>query len=383
MAEDKKPETTGAGGVAADKDPGAPIPKDAIDPELIRLARKKTPIGIVTCAGVIFLCVFFIYLLNADRRFGGAGDAPASATPADVAAGKVSTDQLVTVQGELMMAHSIRVGAEKKSLGLRVTPLRGTAETVWVVLDGDGYTKPTMGTFTGRLRDLDDLPFAHTVRDYVAAHPQPVFATAAATRAGFASNKVASVSGDQLDVRDSDRVGFEIIDPSAAIVVCTFNEKHETVDDCSKELHNAGIPTTPTPRSGRDQAYFDVTGIDNAVATMTTKLEAAKLWGTRVDPVTRHYDTTWAKLKTSSPAGFTVDTTTIPDAQIDLIGLYVVRSIPATAYAVILGEHPQDYWYVMPVTVLLTIIGLLFIWALVRAVKRDLLGPKPAPEPAA
>ena len=31
---------------------------------------------------------------------------------------------------------------------------------------------------------------------------------------------------------------------------------------------------------------------------MTTKLEAAKLWGTRVDAVTRHYDTTWGKLKT-------------------------------------------------------------------------------------
>ncbi|HTL38325.1 MAG TPA: hypothetical protein VL326_34580 [Kofleriaceae bacterium] len=369
--------------MAEEKDPGAPIPKDAIDPELIKLARKQTHIGVVTCAGVIFLALFFIIKLNADRRFGGASDTPASATPADIADGKVTNDQLVSVQGELMMAHAVRVGAEKKSLGLRVVPLRGTAEKVWVVLDGDGYAKPTMGSFTGRLRDLDDLPFAHTVRDYVAAHPQPVFATAAATRAGFSSNKVASVAGDQLDVRDSDRVGFEIVDASAATVVCTFNEKHENLAACTKELQTAGIPIPPTPREGRDQAYYDVTGVENAVATMTTKLEAAKLWGTRVDAVTRHYDTTWAKLKTSSPAGFTVDTTTIPDAQIDLIGLYVVRSIPANAHAVILGEHPQDYWYVMPVTVLLSIIGLLFAWALVRAVKRDLLGPKPAPEPAA
>jgi hypothetical protein len=374
MAEDKKPETRASGG--ADQEPGAPVPKDAIDPELIRLARKRTKIGIVTCAGVIFLAAFFLLKLNPDRRFGGAGESPVTATPADIAAGKIDTEQLVTVHGELVMAHAIRVGAETKSLGLRVVPVRGTSEKLWIVLDGDGYAKPTMGTFTGRLRSLEDLPFASTVRTYVAAHPQPMFATAAATRAGFASNKIATVGSEQIDVRDSDHVGFEIVDPSAATVVCTYNEKHETADACGQELHNAGIPTTPTPRTGREQAYFDVTGIDNAVATMTTKLEAAKLWGTRVDPVTRHYDTTWAKLKTSSPAGFTVETATIPDAEIDLIGLYVVRTIPSDAKAVIIGEHPQDYWYVMPVTIVLSIIGLLFIWALVRAVKRDLLSPK-------
>ena len=378
MAEDKKPETSAGG--TADKDPGAPVPKDAIDPELIKLARKRTKLGMVTCAGVVFLSLYFIVKLNSDRKFGGSGDVPAQATPADIAAGKVAMDQLVSVQGDLMMAHSIRAANEKKSLGLRVVPIHGSDEKLWVVLDGDGYTKPTMGSFTGRLRELDDLPFASTVRDYVAGHPQPMFATIAATRAGFGTGKVATVAGEQVDVRDSDHVAFEIIDPSAATVVCTFNEKHENVDACSRELHNAGIPTTPTPRLGREQAYFDVTGIENAVATMTTKLEAAKLWGTRVDPVTRHYDTTWGKLKASSPAGITVETTTIPDAQIDLVGLYVVRSIPSDAYAIIIGEHPQDYWYVMPVTVVLALLTLLFAWALVRAVKRDLLSPKTATE---
>ncbi|HUS32728.1 MAG TPA: hypothetical protein VMZ53_29710 [Kofleriaceae bacterium] len=363
--------------MAEEKDPGAPVPKDAIDPELIKLARKRTKFGIITCAGIIFLALYFIVKLSSDRRFSGDDESPATATPADIAAGKVEDEQLVMVQGEVVMAHAIRVGAEKKSLGLRVAPLRGTNEKVWVVLDGDGYAKPTMGSFTGRLRELDDLPFASTVRDYAKAHPQAVFATASATRAGFAANKITTVSGEQVEVRDSDRVGFEIVDPTAATVVCTFNEKHETVDACSKELRDAGIPTTATPRTGREQAYFDVTNMENAVAAMTTKLEAAKLWGTRVDPVTRHFETTWGKLKTASPAGFTVETTTIPDAQIDLIGLYVVRGIPADAYAVILGEHPQDYWYVMPVTVVLAIIALLFAWALVRAVKRDLLGPKP------
>jgi hypothetical protein len=95
-----------------------------------------------------------------------------------------------------------------------------------------------------------------------------------------------------------------------------------------------------------------------------------------VEPVSVHYVTTWGKLKTSPPSGFTVDTTTIPDWQLDLIGIYVSRSIPDGAVALIGGEKPQDYWYVLPVTILVGLIGLLFTWAFVRAVKRDLLPPK-------
>ena len=61
------------------------------------------------------------------------------------------------------------------------------------------------------------------------------------------------------------------------------------------------------------------------------------------------------------------------DAQLDLIGLYVARAIPDGAYALIAGEKPQDYWYVLPVTIVVALIALLFAWALARAIKRDLL----------
>jgi hypothetical protein len=351
-------------------DPGAPVAKDAIDPDLVKLPRTKAKIGVVTAAGVMFLAAFFAVKLNADRRFAGNAESPQTVTVADITAGKVDKDKLVAVQGELVMAHAIRAAHDKKGLGLRVVPVRGSGEAVWVVLDGDGYAKPTIGPYEGRLRSLDDLPFAETVRGFIAANPRPLFATAAAARAGFSSGKVRMVSGEEVSPRDGDRVGFDVTDPNASIVVCTFNEHHADAKACTDALAKAGITATGAPRPGRDLAYFDVAA---PPSTLTTKLEAAKLWGTRVDPVTRHYDTTWGKLKTSAPTGFTVDTTTLPDAQLDLIGMYVVRSVPENAYAVIIGESPKDYWYVMPVTVLLALIALIFAWALVRAVKRDLM----------
>jgi hypothetical protein len=73
-----------------------------------------------------------------------------------------------------------------------------------------------------------------------------------------------------------------------------------------------------------------------------------------------------------APAGLDVGTQVLPDEDIELVGLYVTRRIPDDAYAVITGEVPDDYWYVMPITVALAVILLVFSWALVRAVRRDL-----------
>lgn len=351
-------------------DPGAPVAKDAIDPDLVKLPRTRAKIGMVTAAGVMFLALFFAWKLNADRRFAGNGDTPTDVSVADITANKIDQDKLVAVKAEPMMAHAVRASNAKNSLGLRVVPVRGSGEQLWLVLDGDGYAKATAGPYVGRLRELDDLPFAGVVREFVSSHPRPLFATAASVRAGFAANKVHMVSGEDVAVRDTDKVGFDVVDPNASVVVCTFNEHHADAKACTDALTAAGITGIGTPRLSRDLAYFDVAA---PTSTLTTKLEAAKLWGTRVDGVTRHFETTWGKLKTSAPTGFTVDTTTIPDAQLDLIGLYAVRSVPANAYALITSDAPKDFWYVLPVTIILAVIALLFAWALVRAVKRDLM----------
>jgi len=101
----------------------------------------------------------------------------------------------------------------------------------------------------------------------------------------------------------------------------------------------------------------------NALADVRAKLDKAKVFA-RVDLVAHHQETTWGALKTSPPPGF---------EHADLVGLYVVRTIPDDAYALITNEKPADYWYVLWISIGLAAIGLLFAWALVRAVRRDLL----------
>ncbi|HET9987810.1 MAG TPA: hypothetical protein VFQ65_04805 [Kofleriaceae bacterium] len=350
---------------------GAPIAKDAIDPELVKLSRPRPKIGVITAAGLVFLCVFFLIKLQPDRRFAGAGDAPTRVAVADITSGKVGADAYVKLEAaELVMSHAIRASTNRAGLGLRIAPVRGTGEKLWIAMSGDGWEQPSLGAYTGRLRELGKLPFAPALNEYAQDHPRPVFAAAPAVRAAFATGKLTAITGDELAVADTTKVGFDTTDPNSSIIVATFNARLPNSAAWERGLAAAGITVIGSHDPMQDTIRFDATGDP---AHLTAQLLDAKLWAARVEPTTHHYDTTWGALKTSSPAGFVVGATVIPDSQLDLIGLYVTREIPAGAYALITDEHPEEYWYVLPITIALAAIGLVFAWALVRAVKRDLL----------
>ena len=356
-----------------DAEPGAPIAKDAIDPDLIRLKRTRTNIGLVTAAGLVFLCGLFVVRLSPDRRFASSDPIPERVQIADVLAGRVALDHYVKLEGaEPLISHAIRATTSKGSLGVRVAPVRGTGERLWLAVSGDGWAQPAAGAYSGRLRELADLPFAAAVTAYSAAHPRPVFATPAAMRAALATGTVQTVSGDPIGLADGDKLSFEVADPDASVVVGTLGERFPSAQAWATALASAGIAVAGAPETSLQTARFAVAGAPSALAQ---KLEAASLWAARVEPVVTHRETTWGALRTAAQANavFVVDGQPIPDAQVDLVGIYVVRAIPAHAYVMLAEERPGDYWYVLPITIALAAIGLVFAWALVRAVKRDLL----------
>jgi len=370
MAEPMPPSP--AAPTSAEFDPGAPIARDAIDPELVKLARQQPRVGLITAAGLVFLAVLFLIKLSPDRRFAGSNAQPVAATVADILAGKVDTEQLVSVTAEPLVSSAIRTTAAKGTAGLRLVPARGTADRLWLVVSGDGWDRPQLTGHAGRLRKLDDLPLAAAAHGFADQHPRPVFASAAAVRSGFGSGRVATVAGDAIALADGDAVALDTVDPGAATIAAAFNERLPDTAAWRAALDGAGLtPTaTATPDAALGQVRFTVAA---SVSATTTRLEAAKLWAARVEPITRHFQTTWATLRRSPPAGLDVGGTVLPDDQIDLVGLYVARGIPAGAYALVTGESPDDYWYVMPITVALAAIAIVFAWALIRAIRRDLL----------
>lgn len=375
-------------------EPGEPIPRDAIDPDLVKLARTRPKIGPITAAAVVAATIYFIvFRLGPDRGFAGQPETPRAVALADVAAGKVAENSYISLEAEPMMSHAIRVAQSKRELGYRVAPARKSGERVWLVLSGDDWEKPNLKAYTGRLRRVEDLPFGGVLDAHATRFPRPVFATVASVRAGFASGRVTTVAGDPIAVADTDRVAFDVIDPARSTIVASFTGKrdpaaddpgHGPLTDANlwiAELAKHGLTATVSPTPGEVDAVLGQVRLDVAMpaADVTAKLEAAKLWAALVERVTHHHETTWGALRASPAGGFAVDGQTLPEAGIDLLGLFVQRGVPGDAYALLTGERPQEYWYVTPITIALGLIGLLFAWALVRAV-RDLLPARvPAP----
>lgn len=348
-------------------EPGAPVPKDAPpDPELVKLRRKPLTVGVITSAGIVFLCIVFLLRLGGDRTFSGEGE-PRPVTVQDVVAGRVGADSYVTLTGEPLRAHALRAARSKTGIGFRVAPVRGASEKLWVMISGDGWDPPTQGTYTGRLRKLSDLVFADAIRDYARAHPRPLFATVADVKAGLGSGDVKTVAGDTVKVAAGDRVAYDVVEPGAALIVAAANDRFPNAKAWSIALAAAGVTVgepLPPPIGQSEQIRFEVKMPDAQVA-VTEKLKAANLWAARVEPIVSHHETTWAQLGSAMPA-----------TGVDLIGLYVAKDVPDGAVVLITGEKPQDYWYILPITIALAVTLLVFAWALVRAVRRDVLPPR-------
>src|SRR4029079_13883414 len=171
---------------------------------------------------------------------------PTPVAVADILAGKIELDEHVVLDAEPMVSHAIRATKSAGSLGLRVVPVRGTGDRLWIVVSGDGRDPPATAGYVGRLRKLDDLTFASAVKDYAAQHPRPVFATAAAVRAGLLAGTVTTVAGDQVTLSDRDRRALYMLDPRAATIAASFNAHQPDAQAWTKALVAAGLVPTST-----------------------------------------------------------------------------------------------------------------------------------------
>jgi hypothetical protein len=200
-----------------------------------------------------------------------------------------------------------------------------------------------------------------------------VFATAAELRRGFGSGTVRTVMGDDVTVSPDTTVAFDVVDPDVATVTGSFLGPVADGPAWLAAMAAAGITATGTPVTDRDSIKVEVHMAD-AVAAVTARLDAAKLYAARVEPVTRHYETTWKVLAASLPGSLASGSgTTIPNDRVDLAGIYVTHSVPADAYVVITGDEPGDYGYAWPITIALGVFAALFAWGCVVAVRRDWL----------
>lgn len=359
----------------ANREPGAPIGKDEIDPDLIRLPRGALQIGLIAAAGVLVLCIALLVRLRHDVGYAREDDTPRPVTAADIVAGKVADNSYVTLEAPPDRAGAVRLRLTKGSDGHRVVAVRGTGDRLWLALPGDAMDHAAQrdDRVSGRLRRLADVRYAGPLARALVAYPAPRFITGAELRRARTANATAVtlIDGQPLTLGADADVDLSVVDPNAAIVVAALSEGHPTAAAWAEALVAAGvIAAGQAPISATaDLVRWEVRRPD-AVAAVQAILDKAELSGARTDASASNLRTRFSALAVTD-AGVASPAGVIPWSAIDVAAVWAPRPVPAGAWVVLADERPGDYWYMQAIFVGLVLIGALATWALVRAVRRQ------------
>lgn len=371
------------------REEGAPIGKDEIDPDLVSLRRTAPTVGIVTAAAIVILCVVLMVRLRHDFAFARGGEDAKTVTVTDVVAGKVADDTYITIEGALDRDAAVRTRVTEANAGIRVVPVVGTGDKLWVAIAGDPWSPYQHDEkLTGRLRALDDVRFADAVTGYMKRSPAPRFVTGDElrnARLGKAA-QLALVGGGTVALRDADDVEIAVADPGAAVIIVAFNPRLPDVKAWTDALVAAGAITAGTaPDAATEETARWQVRAPDAVAAVTRQLEAAQLWGARVEPATTRHRVPWKDLR-ADETGVTLPSGVLPWSAIDVVAVWAPRPVPGDARVLLVGESPGGYWYLTWVYVGLALFAALFTWAFARGLRtelRDIRDRRVAAKPAA
>jgi hypothetical protein len=360
-------------------DPGAPVGKDAIDPELISLRGPRAQVGAITAFVIVAVCLVYLGRLYGDLRFSMAGEARV-VTVDDIVADRVSSNEEIAVVADVERASAIRIRDGAGDPGSRLVPVIGSADRVWVAIAGGAWARPTHDKrYVGRLYAIDAGPMGPALRDYVAV-PQAQFIAGTelrrARQASAEGGTVNTLGGLQLKISGDTEVELEVADPAAARVTVTFTERLRDVKTWTAALVSAGVLATavaPATTTDARASWIIRTADASAPAATEKRLEAAQLWASRVEPVMTRRKATWKALQATDATLAIGDGPALPWTAVDVAAVWAPRPLPDDAQILVAGEAPADYWTVKPLAGALALLALLFTWALWRAVKRDLL----------
>jgi hypothetical protein len=356
------------------RDPGAPIGPDEIDPDLIRLPRGLPTLGALASAAIVIMCVVLMVRLRHDLAFARASSSARQVTVDAIVAGNIAADSYVTVDAPPDHVGAIRIRTSEATAGSRVVAVRGASDHLWLALSGDGWDHFTHDDrVTGRLRRLAAARFAGPLSAALRSYPAPRFVTGAELKRAKTSGDthLTLYDGAAIIVTSADEVELSLADPGAAVVVAALSPSRSTVEAWTDALAAAGvIAATDVPASeSTDLVRWNVRRPD-AVTSIQAALDGAQLWGARVEPANARVRTAWSQVITSD-VGIVGPNGVIPWAAVDVAGIWAPRTIPADAWVILTGEAPGDYWYLQLIYIGLAVIGGLFVWALVRSVRRQ------------
>ena len=172
VATDVPPATDAGTGSPAAYDPGAPIPPDALDPELLKLSVPPTRRNPLVAVAVLLVGALLLYKMRTDlayalqpqqpQELGEAAEALKAGKLAAAAGGYVRISGLPDRRNALAFDPK---GSRLRTQVFRILGTGGAASQVIVATPGVSAVLAE-NRFTGRLRRFEDVYFADAVADY-------------------------------------------------------------------------------------------------------------------------------------------------------------------------------------------------------------------------
>ncbi len=334
------------------------VKDEQIDPELVKI-RRRGRIGPILALAVLGLAVVLMVKLRADFIYSLQPETPTDLGPAGAPTVPPGDNLHARIHGALDYSTPGRMKGGQLDTGHRVARVLGTSAKIWIHEAGEAADVEAVydDAWTGRLRRIDDVPFAGELRAFVEAlPPAPRYVNPDVLLRG---EPKLDIYGDPLAILANTPVVLEERATDAAIVTQVATDEVKDAAAAAKALADAGFTAKPVVESAANAWSFEVpVSVEDARA----KLRAARMFGASATARTAVHRGTWALFHVTGGV-FSLGDDKVPFAAVERVSFLVAPSLPDDAWILLVGENPGTLWYMKPLFGVLAVLALLMAWA--------------------
>ena len=396
-------------------EPGAPIPADAVDPDLLRLSvpipRRHPGVALA----VLIVCGLLLFRLRTELRYALQSNEPQDLGRVGLALNGAqlagSVDRYVALAGIPDHRNALAFDPKGGRPRQHVFRLLGTTSRVFVTAQAAGQA-PYRDGWHGRLRRFDELSFFDTVRMAWAA-------TQVSRAVDLGKLRQMAPGALPVPLSTTDRAGepmtvggqqdllVDVLFPDDVRVLLS-KEKVPSLPDADHEIERFGLPHGPGvetkdgygyvlrlpsqgPERQRVLAHIDALGVWLWHRVETYRVPAGAVQVTPAglmlpgpdalpQPVRYRVPAEPPAIEGAKPpAAAQAPALLLPQKepstlilweQLEAVQIHEPMNVAADALVLVHGETPKSVFWTLPMAALLVICALFNLWYLVRALRR-------------
>ena len=353
------------------EDKDAPASSSEIDPELVKLPRRKSTVRPISAVAIIAICLTLSIRLLSDLSFSRAGKSPTAVTSLESVDDDLE-NQFIEIEAKPDRPQALRLIPNRKTTGQVLVPVLGSAGKLWILLEASPWNEEVRSDerYRGRLMRMDDLGFDEPLKLRFKSGelvPRPIALSEIREALKTKSGMVHDAAGDALKVSADTYVRYKEIAPERVRILAVSTDPYKDEAGWILALQSAGILSARSAVSNTGDSWtFDVTAA-GGLAEVKQKLKAARLFAASASEVSGTREGRWSDLSLDG------DDILMGQARVGfeakLISLGLAPTIDSNAYVLNTTEEPETYWYVPVLVFALGALGLLFAFGLYRKMR--------------